>query len=86
MYTIEKNIPVKPIIRNGVEVNKYPFVKMAVGDSFAVPVDPATALGYVRVRARVSQAVCDHRKRNGSMLFTTRTDKVHNCIRVWRIA
>ena len=91
MYKVEKNVPLMPITRNGTAEHKYPFLQMNVGDMFSVPVDPATALGYVRVRARVSTAVWQHMKRNqvngnAVMCFTTRSDKSHNCIRVWRIA
>jgi hypothetical protein len=87
MYKVEKNVPIKPITRNGVPQHKYPFYQMAVGDMFRVPVDPATALGYVRVRGRVVQAViAQHKRVNYSTHFITRTDKVNNCICVWRTA
>ena len=86
MYKVEKNVPLMPITRNGTAEHKYPFLQMNVGDMFSVPVDPATALGYVRVRSRVSKEVWSQQKCNGSMRFTTRSDKSHNCIRVWRIA
>ena len=87
MYKIQKNVPIKPITRNGAAQHKYPFFRMEVGDMFSVPVDPATALGYVRVRSRVVQAVwAQHKRVNNSMRFITRTDKVNNCISIWRTA
>ena len=87
MYAIEKNVPIKSITRNGVPQHKYPFFQMEVGDMFKVPVDPATALGYMRVRGRVAQAVIAQHKRVGySMHFIIRTDRANNCISVWRTA
>jgi len=85
MYNIEKNIPVANIIRNGVKQHKYPFFEMKVGDSFAVPVDPATQLGYIRVQGRVRVAVSNQRKRQPDAKFITRTIKAENIIRVWRV-
>jgi hypothetical protein len=85
MYKIEKNIPLANIIRNGVKQHKYPFFEMKVGDSFAVPVDPATQLGYIRVHGRVRQAVANQRKRQPDAKFITRTIKAENIIRVWRV-
>ena len=87
MYTIEQNIPLPNVIRNGVAQHKYPFFEMQVGDSFAVPVDPTTKLNYMQVRNRVSAAIYTQLKRpaNGEMRFVLRTDKVNKVIRVWRI-
>ena len=85
MYKIEKNIPVADIIRNGVKQHKYPFFEMKVGDSFAVPVDPSTQLGFIRVHSRVSCAVVAQNKRQPDAKFITRTIKAENIIRVWRV-
>ena len=88
MYKVEKNIAMPNATRNGVPYYKYPFYTMNVGDSFAVPVDPTTTLNYLKVRARVSAAVSQLRKRkdNDGRTFATRMDKVNRIIRVWRTA
>ena len=88
MYKVEKNIAMPNPTRNGVPYYKYPFYTMNVGDSFAVPVDPSTTLNYLKVRARVSAAVSQLRKRkdNDGRTFATRMDKVNRVIRVWRTA
>ena len=88
MYKVEKNIAMPNPTRNGVPYYKYPFYTMNVGDSFAVPVDPTTTLNYLKVRARVSAAVSQLRKRkdNDGRTFATRMDKVNRIIRVWRTA
>lgn len=88
MYTIEKNIPMPNSTRNGVAHYKYPFFTMNVGDSFAVPVDPTTTLGFIRVASRVATNICKQQKRpdNKDMKFSYRTDKVNRLIRVWRTA
>ena len=88
MYKVEKNIAMPNPVRNGVPYYKYPFYTMNVGDSFAVPVDPTTTLNYLKVRARVSAAVSQLRKRkdNDGRTFSIRTDKVNRIIRVWRTA
>jgi hypothetical protein len=87
MYTIDKNIPLPPVTRNGLPQYKYPFFEMNVGDSFAVPVDPTTTLNYKQVSQRVANAILQQRKRptNGEMNFCYRTDKETKCVRVWRI-
>lgn len=86
MYTVEKNIPMPNVIRNGVTQYKYPFFEMEVGDSFAVPVDPTTTLNYKLVSQRCANAILQQRKRpsNGEMHFCYRTDKENKCVRVWR--
>ena len=86
-YKIEKNIKMPNVILNGVEQHKYPFFEMKVGDSFAVPVDPSTELGYHRVRRRISTAIAAQHKRpaNGEAKFTYRTMKDKRELRVWRI-
>ena len=83
-YKIEKNIKMPNPIRNGVEQYKYPFFDMKVGDSFAVPVDPATQLGYIRVRNRITTAIAHQKKRQEGVAFATRTMRDKNVIRVWR--
>lgn len=85
MYKIEKNIPVSAVIRNGAKQHKYPFFEMNVGDSFAVPVDPATQLGYIRVRNRICANVKLQKKRQPDAKFITRTIRAENVIRVWRV-
>ena len=84
-YKIEKNIPMPEVLRNGVEQYKYPFFEMKVGDSFAVPVDPSTQLGYIRVSNRVANAIYAQQKRQEGAKFTYRTFKDKRVIRVWRI-
>ena len=88
MYKVEKNIAKFNATRNGVPHYKYPFFKMSVGESFAVPVDPTTTLNYMKVRARVGMAIRQQRDRkaNGERNFSIRTDKVNRVIRVWRTA
>jgi len=86
MYKVEKNIPKPTPTRNGVSQYKYPFFKMSVGSSFAVPVDPTTTLNYLKVSGRVSMAIRQQHERpaNNGMKFSYRTDKVNRVIRVWR--
>jgi len=86
MYKVEKNIAKFNATRNGVPHYKYPFFKMSVGESFAVPVDPTTTLNYIRVAVRVARVIYDQHKRpaNNGMKFSYRTDKVNRVIRVWR--
>ena len=83
-YKIEKNIPMPAKMINGVAQYKYPFLDMKVGDSFAVPVDPSTQLGYIRVRNRVASAVCNCKRINPKLKFAYRTMKDKREIRVWR--
>ena len=83
-YKIEKNIKIPSPTRNGVEQYKYPFFEMKVGDSFAVPVDPSTQLGYIRVRGRVASAIHAQQKRQEGSKFTVRTMKDKRELRVWR--
>jgi len=83
-YKIEKNIKMPQPTRNGIEQYKYPFLDMKVGDSFAVPVDPATKLGYTTVRGRVANAIYANKKRQPNATFTYRTLKDKREIRVWR--
>ena len=83
-YKIEKNIKMPAPTRNGHEQYKYPFFEMKVGDSFAVPVDPSTQLGYIRVRGRVANAIYAQQKRQAGARFTFRTMKNKREIRVWR--
>ena len=88
MYKVEKNIPMPNATRNGVASYKYPFFTMNVGDSFAVPVDPATQLNYIKVHSRIRVSIQNQYKRkdNNGMKFHCRTDKVNRVIRVWRTA
>ena len=86
-YKIEKNIKIPGKMIHGVETHKYPFFDMKVGDSFAVPVDPSTELGYQRVRRRISTAIAAQHKRpvNGEARFSYRSIKDKRELRVWRI-
>lgn len=70
---IEKNIPIPTIVRIRTKKSKYPFARMAVGDS----------LGFKRsARMAVRSAVAQYSKRHPTHKFVTRmnTDE----FRVWR--
>ena len=84
-YKIEKNIKMPAKMINGVAQHKYPFFEMKVGDSFAVPVDPSTQLGYIRVANRIAGAIYAQQKRQEGAKFTYRTMKDKRELRVWRI-
>ena len=88
MYKIEKNVPLHNSPRNGSAFYKYPFFDMKVGDSFAVPVDPTTALNYIRVGCRITSAIQGQyaRRNNKDMKFCMRRDEINKVIRVWRTA
>ena len=85
MYKVEKNIEMPNKMTNGIAHYKYPFADMAVGDSFAVPVDPTTTLNYKQVADRISGAIWNHKKRFAGNNYALRTMKHKKCIRVWRI-
>ena len=85
MYKVEKNIEMPNKMTNGIAHYKYPFADMAVGDSFAVPVDPTTTLNFIQVAKRVQNALQQAKKRQPDRTYAIRTMKHKKCIRVWRI-
>lgn len=78
---IEKNIPVPAQLGGS---TKYPFRRMAVGDSFFVHCETEDRL--VSVRQRIAQASHQCGKRH-NMRFSTRTVRADlTGVRCWRIA
>jgi hypothetical protein len=71
-YRVEKGIPLPPRKTSGSYRSKYPFTRMAIGDSFVVA-DSATA----KIRTAASWAAIRH-----GMKFSCR--KTDDGIRVWR--
>jgi len=72
MYRIQKNIPI-PAKKSAGRKQVYPFEKMEVGDSFAIPLSKAKSAAAIMVK---------YAKRTG-MKFTKRLlDKE---VRIWRI-
>jgi hypothetical protein len=81
MYPIEDAVPVPDIVRERV-VFKYPFAKMLVGQSFAVPLGDEEA---DRVEQRLRTATYRYTKQEGGTVkFTVRA--LDNEVRVWRTA
>lgn len=86
--TIEKNVPVPPIVRiGGSKRATYPFAQMEPGDSFALSLAGHKAADGKRDRmaARLSAAATSHAKRRGGE-FTVRELKDEGVVRVWRVA
>jgi hypothetical protein len=82
MYVIEKGIPIPPKQAGRPPQNKYPFKKMKVGHSFAVPVN---GQGYQKVQSAVSGNASNITKKTGAK-FSTRFDKEAKAVRIWRVA
>ncbi len=73
---IEKNIPLPGKVSS--KESKYPFSKMEINDSFAIPYSKG---GY----ASLYQAVRKFSKENTAYQFTIRKNIEENWIRIWRI-
>ena len=80
-YEIEQGVPV-PADRS-IRNSKYPFEKMEVGDSFAVPVPDTERAGDYAAGIR-TVAYAWGKKRSGK--FKVRIEGNHTSIRVWRVA
>lgn len=68
-FKIEKNVPIKRPVPN----MRYPFNKMAIGDSFKYP---------VKFKNRIGSSASTYSKKNNTR-FTTRTNGTVG--RIWRI-
>jgi hypothetical protein len=82
-YDVEKGIPI-PII-NRTTRHLYPFEKMEIGDSFAVPVileEP-----HHKKFNKLNSAICAWRRKNKcpEKKFTCRFIKEESIIRCWRV-
>lgn len=91
-----KRIPVPIIVESGIPVWgttrghppmggkgglwKYPFLRMAVGDSFAIPVTPATLRKTMNTLCSAAARVF------GPGCYTTRVTPDKDAIRLWRTA
>ena len=79
MYEIERGVQM-PLERRE---SKYPFERMVVGDSFAVPVLPGADAGAHAAALRTS-AYAWGKKRDRE--FKVRLDDARTLARVWRVA
>ena len=85
-FRIENNIPVPPVTRGmKPRASKYPFARMAVGQSAAEPL-PAAKKTAERLKASVRNAIVRAQKQNPEAGFTTRTvvENGKTVFRVWR--
>lgn len=78
-YNIDSAVPLPPRTKTGT-VSKYPFTKMAVNDSFAVPVATTELPSKVLNRMR---GAADKAGKSLDMKFTARV--MGDTVRVWRI-
>ena len=83
-YKIEDGISIPKSTRTG-RGTKYPWDKMKVGQSIAVPIGDNKIVN-VRSNLRSSITFYTSKKENRNKSFTTRVDKDKNICRVWRIA
>jgi hypothetical protein len=82
-YKIEHDFPVPDRSRSDI---KYPFMDMKRGNSFAVPVDPATDLNYIKTSNRVCAALVQYCRGSYSRWFMTRLDRKREEVRVFCVA
>jgi hypothetical protein len=75
---IDKNIPIPP--RTPGIVQKYPWTKMGVGDSFFLPCDDID-----HARRQQTNALVIGNQHHGERRFTTRLSYDPPGVRVWRI-
>jgi hypothetical protein len=81
MFTIEKNIPIPYA-----PPSSYPFEAMAVGDSFAVPLEGSEYASLDSMKSSVSKfARLYSESVNEEKSFTIRTFKDKSQIRIWRV-
>lgn len=85
--TIEQGRPV-PAPRSRGKKPTYPFGKMAIGESFSVPLlGELHKGGNDLALERVTSAAAVWKRRNGGGFdFTTRIDRVEGVVRCWRVA
>ena len=83
-YVIEKNVPMPSNLRR--VGTRYPFAMMAVGDSFAVSIDPQTSKTINRVIARLCTASTYFCKGSYRGRFTIRLIRAEGVVRVWRVS
>ena len=76
-YAIESNIPIAPL---KAENSIYPFLKMNVGDSFALKDDS------LREGTNVRNAIAIFNKAHAPMKFSLRLNRASGKYRCWRIA
>lgn len=74
MYKIQKNVPIPSKTAHG-RKKVYPFEKMEVGDSFAVPL--------IKTKTVTSAVSQENKKYKGERRYTIRVIK--NKTRIWRI-
>lgn len=85
-FSIERGFPMPSLKRGRKGPMKYPFEKMAVGDSFVVPVPDGTALPYFSSCLRSVAYQWSRREKNGSVRFSLRAVEDKSAVRVWRVA
>lgn len=78
MYKIEKNIPIR---FKGISI--YPFEKMEVGDSFAIPFTNEEDLKAKQNKVCITMKKFIVDRKNG-WKYCTKRDSTKNEIRVWR--
>ena len=82
MIEIDKSTPM-PFMAVG-RPRKYPFAKLQVGDSFAVPLVGVMLRNGDTAVVRLSAAAFAYSRRYGGK-FTVRTDRENNVARCWRV-
>jgi len=80
---IEKNVPLPERIRSSSD--EFPYSRMEVGDSFAVPVPPDEAYHTGVYAARVRGTVCAWGKKHGAKFTVLLVDQKTK-VRIWRVA
>lgn len=81
-FKIEKNVPLPRRLGPGGHNQKYPLDRLAVGESFFVPVGPE---GKEKFRHRIKAAVRNYGKRHG-LTFTRKWQEDPAGFRVWRVS
>lgn len=74
------DVPLPP--KRSIQAAKYPFVKLQVGQMFAVAVGPNES--FVRVRNRISSVATRYAKKLGAKFSIRRLDD--KTLGVWRVA
>ena len=72
-YLIEKNVPY-----SAVEISKYPFAQMEVGDSFLVPIKDASP-------SCIRTSSAQFQRNHPGFRFSIRISKKEGGTRVWRV-
>jgi hypothetical protein len=88
-FAIENNIPVPPVKQGRKTRNssKYPFARLAIGQSTSAPL-PTNAKLRKRVQVNMRAAAANASKRNSDLAFTSRimVEKGQEVFRMWRVA